>query len=207
MPKPRPPSFRALVECMNSAPPAPAAALEARRAAAESSREAAAAIARAAELAGDTDAEALRRLAAIAAALADRMAEPAGEPMRPPRISPRMFNWALKPEPPPSPPPLPPKGRNLKTHATWREPDEHALTLCGRWQSVDDDNVLKLAVKQLVEKKDATIKEMMEGITCESCRNMIRDRYLTGADWKDEMADRMQGYPSSIARMAARPFR
>lgn len=196
MPKPCA-SFRDFADRLSSrrAPAAPAAAaLEARRAAAEASREAAAAIARAAELAGDTDAEALDAFAAVAAALADRMAEPAGEPMRLPQW-PDVAVRGLKPAPPPPPPPSPPKGRNLKTHATWYEPHEHTRTLCGRRQSVDDDKALKLAIKQLVKKKGATSKEMMEGITCESCRNMILDRYLTGCGWKHEMAKRMQGDP------------
>ena len=170
--------------------PPSGAYLEARRAAAAASRFAAEAIARAAETAPDTDAEAWRAFAEFAAALAKRTAEPAGEPTRPPQFRLGPF-YTLDPAPPPPPDPSPPKGRNLKTHtrSPWK-----VKTLCGRRQSVDDDNALRLVIKEFPPYPEKITEEWMEGITCETCRNMLFDGYLTGADWKEEMADRMKGW-------------
>ena len=178
--------------------PQSGAYLEARRAAAASSRFAAEAIARAAETAPDTDAEAWRAFAEFAAAIAKRTAEPAGEPMRPPQFRLGSF-YNLDPAPPPPPDPSPPKGRNLKTHATkddFLRPSDWRLmrTLCGRRQTVDDDNALRLAIKVVPRDPEKITEEWMEGITCETCRNMLLDGYLTGADWKEAMADRMKGW-------------
>lgn len=188
--------------------PQSVAYLEARRAAAAASRFAAEAIARAAETAPDTDAEAWRAFAEFAAAIAKRTAEPAGEPMRPPQFRLDRFH-NLDPAPPPPPDPSPPKGRNLKTHATkfayymrpddWRGAGKYPLrwevkTLCGRWQSVDDNNALRLLIKELPNDPEKITEEWMEGITCKTCMNMICDGYLTGADWKEEMADRIKGW-------------